>query len=110
MKTTHNLEEVLMDLMYNSEWARNSDYALYADYIASVRPDIKSSDYYEVMRHHKDYGIYSFKAVERARRAIQAEARKVGDLSLLSDKQVQKWRKTNEQEYRTKYSKGCDEE
>lgn len=103
MKSTHNLKNVLVDLMYKSAWARNSDYALYADYIAYVCPDINSTDYYNVMRNHTQFGIYSFKAVERARRAIQSQARKQGDLLLLSDKQVEKWRKANEKLYREKY-------
>lgn len=107
MKPTHNLKNVLVGLMYKSNWARNSDYALYADYIAQIRPDIKPTDYYEVMKHHTEYGLFSFKAVERERRAIQAKARKDGELVLLSDKQVQKWRKENEEDYRIKY-KECD--
>ena len=108
MKSTHNLKNVLVDLMYKSTWARNSDYALYADYIALIRPDINPSDYYEVMKHHTAYDVYSFKAVERERRAIQAKARREGNLLLLSDEQVQRWRKENEEDYRAKY-KECDE-
>ena len=45
-----------MLLMTNSRADRNSDYALYADYINRIRPDIVSSKYYEVMKNHKEYG------------------------------------------------------
>lgn len=99
----HKLNEVLIFLMTNSRADRNSDYALYADYINKIRPDIASSRYYEVMRNYKEYGIYSFKAVERARRSIQSQAKKDGEVGLLSDKQVEVWRKENEEQYREKF-------
>lgn len=105
MEPTHKLREALMLLMTNSRADRNSDYALYADYINRIRPDIVSSKYYEVMKNHKEYGIYSFKAVERERRAIQSEAKEQGEISLLSDKQVEQWRKEQEKEYSENYSR-----
>lgn len=106
MGTTHKLKEVLILLMTNSRADRNSDYALYADYINRIRPDIQASRYYEVMKNHKEYGLYSFKAVERERRQIQSEAKEQGEISLLSDKQVAKWRAEQEKEYKEKYSRG----
>lgn len=106
MEPTHKLREVLMSLMTNSRADRNSDYALYADYINIIRPDIASNRYYEVMKKHKEYGLYSFKAVERERRAIQSQAREEGEISLLSDKQVAQWRKQQEEEYSEQYSRG----
>lgn len=106
MDPKHKLKEVLILLMTISKANRNSDYALYADYINRIRPDISSSRYYEVMRNYREYGLYSFKAVERERRAIQSEAKEQGELSLLSDKQVEQWRKEQEKEYREKYSGG----
>ena len=102
----HNLNEVLILLMTNSRADRNSDYALYSDYINKIRPDIASSRYYEVMRNYREYGIYSFKAVERTRRSIQSRAKKDGEISLLSDKQVEQWRKDNEEQYRKKFGTG----
>ncbi len=105
MEPTHKLREVLILLMTNSRVDRNSDYALYADYINRIRPDIASSRYYEAMKNYKEYGLYSFKAVERERRAIQSEAREQGEVSLLSDKQVEQWRKKQEVEYSEKYSR-----
>lgn len=97
------LKELVMWLMTNIHEDRNSDYALYADYINHERPDIPKTKYYEVMQHHKDYGIFSFKSVERTRRAIQEEARECGEESLLSDKQVQKYRKELEEKYKKEY-------
>lgn len=105
MEPKHKLREVIMLLLTNSRADRNSDYALYADYINKIRPDIAASRYYEVMKNHKEYGLYSFKAVERERRAIQRQAREEGELSLLSDKQVEQWRKEQEDEYFEKYSR-----
>ena len=105
MEPTHKLREVLMLLMTNSRADRNSDYALYADYINRIRPDIASSKYYKVMKNHKEYGLYSFKAVERERRHIQSEAKEQGEISLLSDKQVEQWRKEQEKEYSENYSR-----
>lgn len=106
MEVKHKLREVVMLLMTNSRADRNSDYALYADYINRIRPDIQASRYYDVMKNHKEYGLYSFKAVERERRKIQSEAKEQGEISLLSDKQVEQWRKEQEKEYKEKYSKG----
>ena len=105
MAQTHKLREVLMLLMTNSRVDRNSDYALYADYINRIRPEIQPNRYYEVMQNHKEYGLYSFKAVERERRAIQSEAKEQCEIGLLSDKQVIQWRKEQEKEYSEKYSR-----
>lgn len=110
MEPGHKLKEVLMLLMTISKADRNSDYALYADYINRIRPDISSSRYYEVMKNYKEYGLYSFKAVERERRAIQSKAKEQGELSLLSDKQVEQWRKEQEREYKEQYSGGSNKE
>lgn len=101
---TQILKNEIRDLMYESQWNRNSDYALYADYIRKHLPEEKSSNYYNIMQNYKKYNIYSFKAVERARRAIQREAKQKGDIALLSDKQVEKWREENEQVYRREFS------
>lgn len=106
MSPTHKLREVLMLLMTNSRADRNSDYALYADYINRIRPEILPNRYYEVMKNHKEYGLYSFKAVERERRKIQSEAKEQGEVGLLSDKQVEQWRKEQEEEFKEKYSRG----
>lgn len=106
MSSTHKLREILILLMTNSRADRNSDYALYADYINRIRPEIQSNRYYEVMQNHKEYGLYSFKAVERERRAIQSEAKEQGEISLLSDKQVEQWRKEQEEDFKEKYSRG----
>lgn len=106
MEPTHKLREVVMLLMTNSKADRNSDYALYADYINRIRPEVQPNRYYEVMQNHKEYGLYSFKAVERERRHIQSEAKEQGEISLLSDKQVEQWRKEQEKEYKEKYSGG----
>ena len=110
MEPEHKLKEVLMLLMTTSKADRNSDYALYADYINRIRPDISANRYYEAMRNHREYGLYSFKAVERERRAIQNQAKMQGELSLLSDKQVEQWRKEQEREYKEQYSGGSNKE
>ena len=41
MSPTHKLREVVMLLMTNSKADRNSDYALYADYINRIRPEVR---------------------------------------------------------------------
>ena len=107
-KHTQKLREVIKELLQKSHWNRNSDYALYADYIKEMLPDVHCTEYYTVMKNHKEYGIFSFKAVERTRRAIQGEAKLNGDISLLSDAQVEKWRKENEIRYREEFTKGSE--
>lgn len=105
MIETQNTEEILKELMRKSEWNRNSDFALYADYILYCRPDISRTQYYEVMQNHKKYGMISFKSVERKRRKIQREAKEQGDISLLSSEIIAKYRKEQEQEYREEYKR-----
>lgn len=91
--------------MRKSEWNRNSDFALYADYISYCLPNINKTQYYEVMQNYKNYGIMSFKSIERLRRHIQREARENGDISLLSSKAIERRRKELEQEYHEEYKK-----
>lgn len=86
------LKDEIKELLINSHWNRNSDYALYADYIRLKYAGENSNNYYYIMEHYKDYKIHSFKAVERTRRYLQAEAIKNGDMSILSDKQIKKYR------------------
>lgn len=108
MKHTQILKEKIRELMYKSQWNRNSDYALYADYIREMLPEAKCTDYYYIMQNYKQYNIFSFKAVERTRRAIQRQAKFDGDINLLSEKQVEKWRKKNEQKYREEFAEGSE--
>ena len=108
MEHTQKLREIIRELMYKSQWNRNSDYALYADYIREMLPEVKSTEYYNIMQNYKEYNIFSFKAVERTRRAIQRQAKLDGEIELLSEKQVEKWRKENEQRYRKKFTKGSE--
>lgn len=108
MKHTQKLMEIVKDLLYKSYWNRNSDYALYADYIAQMLPNEKPNKYYEIMSHYEEYDICSFKAVERARRKVQEWARINGVIGLLSDKQVEKWRNENEQKYIQEFAKGSE--
>lgn len=107
-KHTQKLKKIITELLIKSQWNRNSDYALYADYIKEMLPEVHCTQYYTVMKNYKEYGIFSFKAVERTRRAIQREAKLNGDMSLLSDAQVEKWRKENEQKYREEFTKGSE--
>lgn len=86
------LRKVIKELLLNSEWNRNSDYALYADYIKTMLPNEESTNYYNIMINYKHFGIFSFKAVERTRRKIQAEAYENGQEELLSSKQVKRYR------------------
>jgi len=108
MKHTKKLMETVKDLLYKSYWNRNSDYALYADYVKEMLPSESPNKYYEIMSHCEAYRICSFKAVERARRKVQEQARINGEIELLSDKQVEKWRKENEQKYIQEFAKGSE--
>ncbi len=108
MKHIQKLKEVVKELLYKSHWNRNSDYALYADYIKEMLPDEPPNKYYEIMSHCDAYGICSFKAVERARRKVQELAKINGEMGLLSDKQIEKWRKENEQEYIKEFARGSE--
>ena len=105
MKFTQNTKEIIIHLMRKSEWNRNSDFALYADYISYCHPEICKTQYYEVMQNHEKYKIASFKSIERLRRQIQREAKENGDISLLSNKTIERRRKELEQEYREEYKK-----
>ena len=102
---TQKTKEIVTGLLRKSRWNRNSDYALYADYILYMRPDLKPTNYYDVMAHYKEYDVQSFKSIERIRRKIQSEAREVGDESLMSDAMIQKYRKELEKEYRENFKK-----
>lgn len=104
-KHTQKLREIITELLLKSHWNRNSDYALYADYITKMLPEAHCTEYYNIMKCYKEYGIFSFKAVERTRRAIQREAKLNGNIELLSDAQVEKWRKENEIRYREEFTK-----
>lgn len=108
MKHTKKLKEIIKNLMYKSEWNRNSDYALYADYIKEMLPEAHPTNYYHIMENYKKFEIFSFKAVERCRRKIQHQAKIEGEIELLSNKQVEKWRKENEQKYIKEFSKGSE--
>ena len=98
------LKDEIKELLINSQWNRNSDYALYADYIKSKYPGEKSTNYYNIMSEYKAYKIYSFKAVERARRNLQAEALENGDTSILSDKQIKKYRDELQTVYKANFA------
>ena len=104
------IEEV-KKLMKKSKFNRDDDYALYADYIKLKLPDKKPSEYYEIMQNHGRYNIYSIKTIERARRMIQAEARKNGDESLMSSKEIERYRKELIEEYKKLNAGGvmCEE-
>lgn len=105
MKVKQDTKAIIIHLMRKSEWNRNSDFALYADYISYCQPDIRKTQYYEVMQNYKEYGMMSFKSIERLRRHIQREAKENGDISLLSSKTIERRRKKLEQEYHEKYKK-----
>lgn len=105
MKVKQDTKPIIIQLMRKSEWNRNSDFALYADYISYCLPNINKTQYYEVMQNYKNYGIMSFKSIERLRRHIQREARENGDTSLLSSKAIERRRKELEQEYHEEYKK-----
>ena len=57
MKHIQKLKEVVKELLYKSHWNRNSDYALYADYIKEMLPDEPPNKYYEIMSHCDAYEI-----------------------------------------------------
>lgn len=103
---SEDLKEILKKLMLKSQFNRDDDYALYADYINYKLPEKKSSEYYEVMQNHAKYFIYSIKTVERTRRLIQQEARENGDERLMSSKQVEEYRKKLAEEYKAAFVGG----
>lgn len=98
------LKDEIKELLINSKWNRNSDYALYADYIKLKYPGEKPTNYYYIMQHYRDYKIKSIKAVERTRRYLQAEAIKNGDKSILSDKQIKKYRDKLQTVYKANFA------
>ena len=98
------LKSQIKELLINSQWNRNSDYALYADYIKLNYPGEKPTNYYNIMMNYKAYGIYSIKAVERTRRYLQTEAIKNGDMSILSDKQIRRYRDELQTVYKANFA------
>ena len=102
---TQKTEEIIRELLLKSRWNRNSDYALYADYISCLRPDIKPTNYYSVMAKHKEYQLQSFKTIERIRRKIQMQAKETNDERFMSDTMISKYRKELEGEYHKEFKR-----
>lgn len=79
MEKTHNLEEILIELMSNSRECKTNDYVLYADYITKVRPDIKPTDYRSVMESPEKYHVHSFEVVCNTKKKLQSIAKMILD-------------------------------
>ena len=102
---TQKTEEIIRELLLKSKWNRNSDYALYADYIAHCKPEINPTAYYGVMSRSQEFGLQSFKTVERIRRRIQRQAKEKGDERFMSDTMISKFRKELEVKYHEEFKK-----
>lgn len=106
MIENESLREIIRELLEKSQFNRDDDYALYADYIKSQLPEAKPTQYYEIMQNHGKYFIYSFKTVERVRRIIQKEAKEKDDTRYMSSRQVEEYRKKLEEEFKNEFVGG----
>lgn len=102
---TQKTEEIIRELLLKSRWNRNSDYALYADYLNYMLPNVRRTGYYHVMAHSEEYGVKSFKTIERIRRKIQMKAKETNDERFMSDTMISKYRKELEGEYHKEFKR-----
>lgn len=64
-------EEIVKEVLEKNINSRFSDYILYLEVINNLKPELKNYDFKEIFINHKNYGLPSFKCVERARRKLE---------------------------------------
>ena len=95
MDNLKTITELVKDVLLEVSETRNSDDLLYYHVCKRLNPICVDYPFQKILQNRKDYGIPSFKSVERARRKVQRS-----NPDLVANDKVEGFRSVKEVEYR----------
>lgn len=93
MKIIKETEKYVKEVLKNNVNARYSDNVLYVETIYLIKPELKGLDFKHIFLNCKNYGIPSFKTVERCRRKLEkkGEYKAPQNLKVERDKMIEEY-------------------